>query len=611
MAPEVGAIQVSSPYTGPSQWGEREVRRLLRALRRPHVLAMEPLARFIGEIYKLENPYDACLRFIDDTFVNGGLVGKRLFELIRTCDIEANETLEATASDMGVSARQFFRYRREAILALVAHANRLGAAAPRNPMEELARLLGETDPAAASEIYGLAGSPERITIERIEVLLNAGEFFGSDVVERFTGTERLRVLAKVARACFTFGNLRAGETLMEAVRAGMMDSIVEDREALDFEMAYAEYVRVLHAGDVTRCAELALAARQAALGDEMRTIAAILVQAESAVRAGDLTLAEQTATAVEAMVLQRRQLRLVTVTICLRAAIAFMRNDVALAYGYIHSAQLALHDRPLDAMTIHASFGRVALAGGLPWRAPRHLLEVSGPPIRTLAVMPGSALVALDGSTRRAYPRLYLQIVDLRAALALGQLNCADEIIETLALTRQGGYRSLEASALSVLATWYSRNAQFDEAQNAVVKAWTVVTEIGDYYAAHDLFADLSMNRDFGVVDLDDAFLAAFSSSLHRRFPGAAVAREPASVESRRFWRTLLLAAGHGVAPDAAPVEDFLRFLQGRPQTPENVRHRGALVRYAPRDAAMLLAADARAAFCENLTLLLETRTQL
>src|SRR5581483_11374832 len=328
----------------------------------------------------------------------------------------------------------FFRYRREAIVALAAHANRLGHGhtTAKNTIEELARLLGETDPAAASEVYGLAAPPERASMERVEVLLNAGEFFGNETLDRFSGTDRMRVLAKVARACILFGNPRAGDAILEAIRTSMADAIVENRETLEFELLYTQYVRAVHSGEVQRCTQLAAETRQAAKGDEMRTIAAILVEGESAVRAGDLPLAEQTLTAVEAMVLRRKQLRLVTVTICLRAAIAFLQNDLALAYGYIHSAQLALHERPLDAMTINALIGRVCLATGTSWRAPRELLDVTAPPIRTIAPVAGAALLALDGSTRRVFPRLYLKVVDLRAAIVAGELGCIGEIPETL-----------------------------------------------------------------------------------------------------------------------------------------------------------------------------------
>ncbi len=610
MAPEIRAIKAATAATPRREWGEREVRRLLRGLRRPHTLAMEPLARFLCDAYAVESPYDATLRFITDTFVNGGLVGKRLYELIQTCDVQANETLVAAASEMGVSPRQFFRYRREAVVALAAHANRLGRPdeAVKNPMEELARLLGETDPAAASQVYEIA-APEagHVTMERVEVLLNAGEFFGNDVLDQFYGTERLRVLIKIARSCYIFGNPRAGEALLEAVRAGMADAIVENREVLDFDLLHAQYIRALHRGDTSECMRLACDARQRAKGDEMRTIAAILIEGESAVRAGDLPLAEQTLTAVEAMVFRRTQLRLVTVAICLRAAIAFMRNDLARAYGYIHSAQLALHERPLDAMTINALIGRVSLAMGTAWRAPRELLEIAEPPIRTLVPASGAGFIGLDGSTRRLFQRLYLKIVDLRAGLAAGELGLIDEIVETIAYVRQAGYRSLEAWALGVLSQWHALAGDPGEAQSSAIKAWTIVTDLGDFYAAHDLFTGAcGSRREFGAVDLNDEFLSAFYQSLGRRFPSAAlVAASGAS--KNRFWRSLLLGSRNHAGVRADDASAFLNAIAVERDAAACQKQRTPFVRAAARDAAILLPPAERGAFIGRVTRALET----
>jgi len=610
MAPEIQTVGPVTAATPRREWGEREVRRLLRGLRRPHTLAMEPLARFLCDIYAIENPYDSSLRFIADTFVNGGLVGKRLFELIQTCDVQANETLVAAASEMGVSPRQFFRYRREAIVALAAHANRLGRPhdAIKNPMEELARLLGETDPAAASQVYAIAApAAGHVTMERVEVLLNAGEFFGNDVLDRFYGTERLRVLIKIARACYIFGNPRAGEALLDAVRDGMSDAIVENREGLAFDLLYTRYIRALHRGDASECSALAGDARRAAKGDEMRTIAAILIEGESAVRAGNLPLAEQTLTAVEAMVLRRTQLRLVTVAICLRAAIAFMRDDLARAYGYIHSAQLALHERPLDAMTINALIGRVSLAMGTPWRAPRNLLEVAEPPIRTLVPASGAGFVGLDGSTRRLFPRLYLKIVDLRAALAAGEIGVIDEIVEALALARQAGYRSLEACALGVLARWHARAGDSGEAQSSAIKAWTIVTDLGDFYAAHDLFTGAEgTDREFGAVDLDDEFLAAFYQSLEQRFPGAVLVGASNDASKNRFWRSLLLASRRNARVQADEDQAFLNSIAAQRDAAACHKQRTPFVRAAARDAAIFLPPAERHAFIARLTRALE-----
>src|SRR5215472_7617380 len=110
MAPPVSAAKPASLTVAPPQWGEREVRRMLRGLRRPHRLETEPLARFLCHAYGIERPYDACVRLIGDALLDKGLVGKRLYELIQVCDLDANDTLVGTASAMGISPRQFFRY---------------------------------------------------------------------------------------------------------------------------------------------------------------------------------------------------------------------------------------------------------------------------------------------------------------------------------------------------------------------------------------------------------------------------------------------------------------------------------------------------------------------
>src|ERR1700692_4107856 len=109
----------------PHRWREKEVRRLLRGLRGPHVRENEPLALVLCETYELSDPYTAVVRVIDETFVNKGLVGKKLHNLIQRSDIDETRTQAGVAYEMNLSPRQFFRYRREAITALAAHINDL------------------------------------------------------------------------------------------------------------------------------------------------------------------------------------------------------------------------------------------------------------------------------------------------------------------------------------------------------------------------------------------------------------------------------------------------------------------------------------------------------
>jgi hypothetical protein len=95
---------------------DADLRRLLRLLRRPHLLEREPLALRVRQALGTTTCRDALLSLVDRTF---GTIEdtRRLREIIVRCDIEGQKARQAAAG-MHVSLRQFFRYRAEAIEAL-------------------------------------------------------------------------------------------------------------------------------------------------------------------------------------------------------------------------------------------------------------------------------------------------------------------------------------------------------------------------------------------------------------------------------------------------------------------------------------------------------------
>lgn len=104
------------------------VRRLLRQLRRPHLLARDPLAMRLRDLLKTENCRDALILLIDRTFAND-VGGERLREILARCDLHAQKSRSAAAS-MHLSLRQFFRCRAEAITALALAIEQLDTASP-------------------------------------------------------------------------------------------------------------------------------------------------------------------------------------------------------------------------------------------------------------------------------------------------------------------------------------------------------------------------------------------------------------------------------------------------------------------------------------------------
>jgi hypothetical protein len=580
---------------------------MLRGLRRPHRLETEPLARFLCHAYGIERPYDACVRLIGDALLDKGLVGKRLYELIQVCDLDANDTLVGTASAMGISPRQFFRYRREAIVALAKHANALGAAhpPPTSPVEELARLLSELDPAAGARVYEIAHASAASRLQRFEAALNAGTFPDDATLAELHGSDRIHAMLKTANTAYVYGSTRAGDALVDASRAQIDHTIVKGRETLEYEFAHTRYLRALYRENVPRCTLIARELVLAARGDEMRTIAALAMEAESDLRSGDLVLAEQAITAAEDLIMPRKQLRLLSILLCLRSAVAFMKGELETAYAYVQSVQLALPDRPIDAMTLNAFKGRVSLAKGLAWRAPRELLEIVEPPVRILTTPRGGA-VALDGSTRRLFQRLYLKSVDLRAAMVAGEFDTLDDSVEVLTLARQAGYRGIECSVLATLAQWSSRNGMRDDAQRHGVAAWRTVVEFGDAFVAYDLFwPGDAREHEFGAIDLDDAFLGAFCESLSTRFPAIALVNAPAGAEKHAFWRATLLDA-RGTSGKREADHTFLTMLANSPARDGFAKQRAPFVRAVARDASLLLPAGERASFASAVSRTLE-----
>jgi hypothetical protein len=103
--------------------GPAQVRHVLRLLRRPHELATSGIAMTLCESLGVSDPVEAVVLMLHQIFNLRTATGRRLYDAIRLCDVEGLAAKEV-ASVMGLSLRQFFRYRREAVEALAAKINR-------------------------------------------------------------------------------------------------------------------------------------------------------------------------------------------------------------------------------------------------------------------------------------------------------------------------------------------------------------------------------------------------------------------------------------------------------------------------------------------------------
>ena len=107
--------------------GHAQVRHVLRLLRRPHELATSAIAIALCENFGVNDPVEAVVLMLHQLFNLRTQTGRRLYDAICLCDVDGLAAKEV-AKAMGLSLRQFFRYRSEAVEAVAAKVNGLSAA---------------------------------------------------------------------------------------------------------------------------------------------------------------------------------------------------------------------------------------------------------------------------------------------------------------------------------------------------------------------------------------------------------------------------------------------------------------------------------------------------
>ena len=124
-----------------------DIRRLLRALRRPHTLEQMPLAARLQAALGAHDAKAAVLELVAGAFEGGPPRYALLRDIVQRCDL-AGQPTQAVADALHLSPRQFFRYRAEALAAVHAAAQAAleAAAAPAGGLAELTALVLETPP---------------------------------------------------------------------------------------------------------------------------------------------------------------------------------------------------------------------------------------------------------------------------------------------------------------------------------------------------------------------------------------------------------------------------------------------------------------------------------
>ncbi len=585
----------------------REVRRLLRGLRRPHVLENEPLVQFLCETYNA-NLHDALQALLKQTFSAKGSVGIRLMQLIQRCDIDASLSQAETASRMSISARQFFRYRREAVDALAAQINHLIAAMPlaTTAISELAKLIADSDPYAGSRLYeSIEREGQSDALARIDALLSSGRPIDQQMLVACSGTTRLPALLVIARALIDRGRRSSGRDLIDLVKREISPMSSPEKEAITFHILMTEYTDAMMHGDTEQTSQLALQMRRAASADQLQVFKAFGMQVDTAFRAGDPDLAQETLAIAGRLPLPRQSIRWLGFAVSCEAVIAFLRNDLDRADYYILAAQLALKNRPLDAMIKHALGGRIRLAQGLPWSAPPELL-VDPQPNQSTKIQPSSDSkeIELPNSYRDAFASLYLRVVDARARILTDSQTAQSELQALAAISRKLDYPNLTAQSLAGLAALSALADDPQSAQHLHVEAWRELLRTRDFLAGHDLFMTaLLPAHEFGAVAIDGEFLDVLCGSLTSRFPGSFFSKLCGHDAQRAYWRAVILDANNLPPTDLPDLQRrFIEAIYQLDSGGTTLQHyRTAIIREVSMNLAIFTPPPARRYFLINL----------
>jgi hypothetical protein len=113
---------VYAPHVGEKQKNivvsERNVRELLRMLRRPFLLEQNELALTLRDAYDTTGPLEAVHALIRESVSDSPAFGNLYAEIIQRCDVRAESTKQAAAA-MNMSIRTFFRFRKDALMVVV------------------------------------------------------------------------------------------------------------------------------------------------------------------------------------------------------------------------------------------------------------------------------------------------------------------------------------------------------------------------------------------------------------------------------------------------------------------------------------------------------------
>src|SRR5512146_1678140 len=187
-----GVVEASVGDLPEQRESEKDVRLLLHRVRKPEQLSHYPLAQALCSALGFSDPVAAIRKVVDEAFPGESGDDAVLRNLVVKCDIEGSLTLEEACNQFAYSRRHFQRYRAQAIAAIARYIKRLldpsfTEGPILHPLEGLADVVADRDPAAATRIYNLVRHPIQAKgeLQHLQARVSAGEDINESDLQRF------------------------------------------------------------------------------------------------------------------------------------------------------------------------------------------------------------------------------------------------------------------------------------------------------------------------------------------------------------------------------------------------------------------------------------------
>ena len=512
------------------RWTNREVRNILRLLRRPHRLDRERLVVMLRECTHARDGREALLLAIDSAFDRSEAQQLLRYETIRRVDI-AGETTHAAASNMNVSVRQFFRYRSEAIAAIAQSIERILRRPPdsHRHLLLLAKTIETVDPKAAREIYLRVPAHDggQVAYNIVRTSLWAGMEVTEEQINACQGPWRLLALAAVARHLIAQGQDEKATELRAQLRAQVVRNGGPLYDAVAFELAAQDILDAHRHGDVVLARAVTETVRTLAGSNDYLIAFAMTIEAQQYILEGDLTAAALVLSDLEALEVHGRDHYIMARSAYCNAMLSLVRGFHEDAFAIANGARPAI-------AALEAGFGfraatiagRAALLAGLPWTPPSDLMD-KYPTLWTRPETEGVLarhLLAHDVAAARTLSEAALARSDRHQSAVIG--NGIRAVIAAA--------RDLEGNAV--------------EAQDLWLRVWKDALRLGDMFSLYDIFViPAAPKHDVGPVRLDDRFVTALQEYAENAVPAYALTKRNGLADASMALLRSAIRAGSGI----------------------------------------------------------------